>query len=232
MTLDVFNQFDFFSAVPLNGSATYSDIARATNLPESIVQRILRYAGAMRLFAEAPPRSETVVHTASSAFLAKNPRMRSWLSHNLEEVRVGTVYVPESLRKYSAGKETSSEELLESGFSIADVDKTGHPQTFWDYIRHTPKGKPEGFRANRFAEAMQTAAMASSTNLDDVVKLGFDWDALGEATVVDVRFSELSIILPATAGGTPCYKTDGVVALRLEAPVAMRPLCLPKSFQS
>lgn len=85
---------------------------------------------------------------------------------------------------------------MESGFSIADVDKTGHPTTFWDYMRHIPEGKPEGFRAKRFAEAMQTAAMALATNFDDVVKLGFNWDALGQATVVDVRLSELSIMPP------------------------------------
>lgn len=202
MTLDILNQFDFFSAIPLGGSATYSDIARATTLPESIVHRVLRYAAAMRLFAEGPSGSGTIIHTASSAFLAKNHRMRSWLSHNLEELRVGALYTPESLRKYSAGKERPSEEVLESGFAIADIDKTGHRITFWDYIQHTPEGKPEGFRAKRFAEAMQATAMASATNPDEVVKRGFDWDTLGQATVVDVSRPKLSIMpLPASAGG-------------------------------
>lgn len=90
---------------------------------------------------------------------------------------------------------------MESGFSIADVDKTGHPTAFWGYMRHTPEGKQEGFRAKRFAEAMQTAAMASATNFDDAVKPEFDWDALGQATVVDVRLSELSIMPPCKYRG-------------------------------
>jgi hypothetical protein len=189
MTLDVLNQFNFFSAVPLGGSATYGDIARTTTLPESIVRRILEHATTVRLFSEGPPGSDAVVHTATTAFLAKNPLVCSWVSHNLEELRPAALYFPESLRKFNAGREESSEEVVESAFSLADVDRTGHPTTFWDYLKHDPEGKPEGFRAKRFAEAMQTASLASAASRDDVVKLGFDWASLGEATVVDVSLS-------------------------------------------
>lgn len=47
MVMDVLNQFDFWSAVPAGGSATYSEIVEATKLPEEVVRRILRYAFTM-----------------------------------------------------------------------------------------------------------------------------------------------------------------------------------------
>ncbi|SPO05440.1 related to sterigmatocystin 8-O-methyltransferase precursor [Cephalotrichum gorgonifer] len=186
MVLDVLNQFNFFSAVPLGGSATYSEIAQATTVPESIVRRIVRHAMTNRIFVESPPGSGRVAHTATSAFLARNPLMGSWIGHNLEEARAAAVYLPESLRRFSA-EGAPSEEVSESAFSVADVDRTGGLETYWDYLKRTPEGKPEGFRSNRFAEAMGAAAKIGSTvSGDDVVKSGYDWGSLGEATVVDV----------------------------------------------
>ena len=79
MTIDVLNQFDFFSAVPLGGSATYSEISSATNLPESVVRRMLRHAFTMRLFTATESGSESVKHTATTAYLAKTPAMRSMI---------------------------------------------------------------------------------------------------------------------------------------------------------
>ncbi|KAK0614953.1 O-methyltransferase-domain-containing protein [Bombardia bombarda] len=189
MTLDILTEFGFFSAVPLGGSATYGEIARATTLPESIVRRVLRYAATLRLFAEAPLGSDNIVHTATTAYLARNPKMQSWVSHMMQEGRPAVMHGTESLRKYSAGRELPSQEVIEAGFSLADLDKTGHPVSYWDYVKHTPEGKPAGFRAKRFAEAMQAATAASATNPTEVIKFGFDWESLGEATVVDMPIS-------------------------------------------
>lgn len=61
MTIDVLNQFDIFSAIPLGGFATYSEISRTINLPESVVRRTLRHTFTMRLFAATEPGSESVV---------------------------------------------------------------------------------------------------------------------------------------------------------------------------
>lgn len=72
MVMDVLNQFDFFSAVPTGGSATYSEIVERTKLPEEVVRRILRYAFTMRLFA--PVGRDSVKHTATSAYILRTPR--------------------------------------------------------------------------------------------------------------------------------------------------------------
>jgi hypothetical protein len=186
MVLDVLNQFDFWSAIPAGGSATYSEIVQATKLPDEVVRRILRYAFTMRVFA--PVGRDAVKHTATSAYILKTPQMRSMISHNIEEVRISDYYFPESLRRFSVGKPILSQEIHESGWGVADIDKTGKLQSFWDYLERQPEGKPEGFRANRFAEAMQIAAAASGFSMTDYLRDHYDWASLGEAKVIDVSF--------------------------------------------
>ncbi|KAH7176437.1 O-methyltransferase-domain-containing protein [Dactylonectria macrodidyma] len=183
---DILNQFDFWSAVPLGGSATYGEIAKRVNLPENLVRRVLRYAIAIRIFASAPSTPDSVVHTSLSAAPAKQPLLQTWLRHNLEEARPGAVHIPEAFRKFDFGKEKSSEEPLESGFTLANVDRLDKPESFWDYLNRDVEGKPKGWRASKFAESMQAAAASSAIKIEDSLKTGYDWSALGEATVVDI----------------------------------------------
>lgn len=186
MVLSVLNEFDFFSTVPLGGSITYGEIAHQTTLPESMVRRILRHAMTMKFFEEKPPGSGRVAHTSPTAFMAKNSTWRSWLAHNLEEVRPGTVYVPMALKKFHAGNIEPTEDILKAGFAIADFDGTGSPTSFWDYLIRTPEGKQDGYRDHRFSEAMQAVAEASAVKTEVLLTTAFDWSSLGEATVVDV----------------------------------------------
>jgi hypothetical protein len=186
MVMDVLNQFDFWSAVPVGGSATYSEIVQATKLPEEVVRRILRYAFTMRLFA--PVGQDSVKHTATSAYILRTPPMRSMIAHNAEEVRISDYYFPESLRRFSLGKPTLSQEINESGWGVADVDKTGKLVSYWDYLKGQPEGKPEGFREQRFAEAMQAGAAVAGVGVNEYLKDNYDWASLGEAKVIDVSF--------------------------------------------
>lgn len=186
MAIDVLSQFDFFLAVLLGGSATYSEISRATNLPESVVRRILRHAFTMRLFAATEPGSESVKHTSTTAYLAKTPAMPSMIGHQTEETRAGSLHFAESPRKCSAGKPKFGEEILVSGFSITDIDRTGHPVDYWAYAKVTLEGKPEDSREKRFAEAMQAAAGGPGASTE-LLRDDFDWGRLGGRTVIDAR---------------------------------------------
>ncbi|PKS06174.1 hypothetical protein jhhlp_007491 [Lomentospora prolificans] len=186
MVLDTFNQFDFWTAVPLGGSATMAEISKKTTLPESIVRRFLSWGIASRIFAYGPTGSDTVVHSSLSATMAKKPLLRSWLRHNFQEVRPASVHTPESFWKYSAGKEKASEEPMEAGFALANIDRLEKPESFWEYLKRPVEGTPEGYRAKEFANSMEAAASASSLGEEDLLKIGYDWASLGEATVVDV----------------------------------------------
>ena len=177
------NQFDFYSAVPTGGSASYSDIAKSTKLPESIVRRILSYAMTIRMFQEVEPGSDRVIHTPATAQIAESPLIRSFTGHFLEEVRRASLETPLSLQKFSVGKVEPSQEVIEAGLSLADLGKTGKPQSLWDYFEQNP------FAAKLFSEAMQVASKFSFLRIEDVLQAGFDWASLRQATVIDVSFT-------------------------------------------
>lgn len=186
MILDTFNQFNFWEAVPLGGSATVSEVAQKTTLPESLVRRLLAYAIPSRIFAHGPPGTDTIVHTSLSACFVKKPLFRPWLIHNFEDVRPGVVHAPESFRKFCAGREKETQEREECGFALADHDRLGRPSNMWEYVSREVEGKPKGFRSQTFAKAMQAASSASSMKTEGFLQTGYDWQGLGEATVVDV----------------------------------------------
>jgi transcription initiation factor IIE alpha subunit len=70
------NHFDVFKAVPLDGSATYEEIAIRTGIPVDIARRYLRYAFTLRIFEE---RDGRVHHTAASAEGATSKYLKSWV---------------------------------------------------------------------------------------------------------------------------------------------------------
>lgn len=183
--------FDFFTAVPLGGSATFGEISAKTKLPESLVRRIIKYAVSMRIFAREPGSPDTIVHTSLSATLSKNPLLRTWIRHNMVEARPATTHIVESIEKYTLGKDKESEDVLESGFALANVDRLDKPESFWDYLNRAEEGKPKGYRAQKFAEAMQCAAATSAVKSEESLRLGYDWGSLGEVTVVDVSSCSL-----------------------------------------
>ena len=190
------NQFDFWSAVPLTGSTTYDEISQRTKLPVELVHRFLRHAATMRLFteeipAEGPdsddnsPSPRRVVHTSTSAFVARNPAHRSWMSHHLEESHHACTRLPDALRKFSLGKDIPSQELNETPFALAFGDRVESGK-FWDFIRRDGEGSEKGFRLRRFAQAMRVARISSAMDFQGLLTTGFNWESLGEGTVVDV----------------------------------------------
>lgn len=183
---NILNQFNFWNAVPIGGWATYAEITAQVNLPESIVRRVLKYAISIRIFSSANDKPDSVCHTSISALPARNRLYQNWLRHLLEEAGPGSLHVAESLEKFSSGKQEPSQEPTESGFSLANIDKLDKPETFWEYVNREVEGKPKGWRSAKFAECMQVAASASVIKTDDLLKSAYDWNKLGEATVVDV----------------------------------------------
>jgi hypothetical protein len=185
--LDIFHQFDFFSAVPLGASATYAEIAEKTSVPESLVRRLLKYALTIRLFAEEFPGSEHIVHTSLSAVYVKRPLLRSWIDHFMSEARPGTVHLAESIRTTSLGKKRASEDLLTTGFALANIDRLERPEGFISYLSRNVTGKPEGYRATKISEAMQVAATSMPVKVEELLRTSYDWSKLGAATILDVR---------------------------------------------
>jgi hypothetical protein len=186
LTFDVLNSFKFWDAVPLNGSASYAQIAESTNLPESIVRRFLRYAFTSFVFTEAPLGSGNVVHTPASAYIARSPFMQAFLAHNLEDIRPATTVGVDALKKWFVGRVEPPEELTTCAMSLATDGGVQRDTDLWTFFNNFERDdQPKGFRAKRFAEAMQGIAQNMGNLPEAVLKL-FDWEGLNDATVVDV----------------------------------------------
>ncbi|KAL6872762.1 O-methyltransferase domain-containing protein [Trichoderma novae-zelandiae] len=184
VALDVMNSFNFWAAVPLGASASYADIAQATNLPEQIVRRILRFGMTMYLFREEAPGSGRVVHSAASAYMARSRHMQSFTSHLLEDVRPATTVVADALRKWFVGRSAPSEEREHAPFYLASFGGEVAACSIFDFLRTDEReGRPKGYRATRLAEGLNALSTGIAT---ETYVEAFDWESLGEATVVDV----------------------------------------------
>lgn len=183
-TLDILNRFNFWDAVPLGGSASYAEIATATKLPEAFVRRFLRLGMTMYLFREESPGSGRIVHTAASAYVARDRHMQSWTGHVFEETRPASTVVGDALHKWFVGHSKPSEELEHAPWALASFNGKVVSEPLFTFLKHDEsQGKPKGYRATRFAEAMNV--LTSAVTVEAYVE-SFDWESLGEATVVDV----------------------------------------------
>lgn len=183
---DVFNNFDFWNAIPLNGSASYADIARLTKLPEQTVRRFLRLAFTIFVFAEESPGSERIVHTAASAHVVRSPFVQSFIAHNMEDIRPAATVGVDALKRWYVGHSDPPEEITNCAVALATDGGRQRGTDLWKYLENYERAdQPKGFRAKRFADAMQAFGETSGIMTETVLKQ-FDWDSLNEATVVDV----------------------------------------------
>lgn len=177
--LEAIERFGIIDAVPLDGDTSYSEIASKTRLSESQVRRILRHAMTRNIFAE--PRPGYIVHTAFSAVLVKMPSLRAWVGHNIDDESRASVRMSDAIEKWG-----ESQDPTESGFNLAF--NLGKESNVFGFFENDGEGEKKGWRARRFGLAMECM---SASGLHDVshVHRGFDWGAIGKATIVDVRCS-------------------------------------------
>ena len=78
--------YDIASHIPLEGSATYSEISKACGLNEIDLRRLLRHAMANHIFQESDGE---IVHTAASRVLVENAAVRDIVGIMCEEMFPG-----------------------------------------------------------------------------------------------------------------------------------------------
>lgn len=186
---DALSQLNFYGAVPVDGSASYADIAAHTRLPESIVRRILRYAMTNHMFAEETPGSDRVVHTSTTAYCVREPLVRSLIAHCMEDAKPSVTRGVDALNKFFVGTTIASEDVAHCAWPMGYEGGKERQIDCWAFLdQHEKPGLPKGYRAKRFAEAMQAITLTSAVGIDVVLE-SYDWEALGEATIVDVSLT-------------------------------------------
>ena len=83
-TLRTLYRFNVFDAVPLDGEISYADVAKKAGLDEDRIRRVMQYAMTNGFFDE--PKPGYVKHSASSAAIARDEKLRAMVGHNCEEV--------------------------------------------------------------------------------------------------------------------------------------------------
>ena len=168
--IQVIYRFKIAHAVPLEGGATYEEVAAKVGLTTHRVSSLLRQSAMHKIFYEDSPNH--VVHTAISSLLVKDPVVEDWVGHFTEEGYPSNAKMSEAMTKYP-----KSEELNETPFSIAfNYEKPGG---FFQFMAENED------RQKRFFGAMMGVGMAPGVDYGHVAK-GYDWAGLGNATVVDV----------------------------------------------
>ena len=171
-TLQFILRNNIFQHVPLNGTATFADISKATGLEFDACRRILRYAMTYRLFQE--PTLDHVAHTPMSALLARDESARNLATHCLEDVLPCTVAESDAIAKWH-----TTTDPTKCGVTLAF--KLGENKSIFDLLADHP-GRAQifgGAMAFLSAEGADISAMAE-------VAFGYDWKSFGKASLVDV----------------------------------------------
>lgn len=210
-TLNILNYFDFWAAVPLEGAATYADIANKTRLPEDVVHRVLQHALNLRIFCETSDSPAKIQHNARSAALAKSSGLQALASGILDDAGAPMMVMHEALHRYTRDKPALTQNMDESAFSLLHKSGIyGSYNSSWQFIENDGAGDQKGWRQRKFVEFMKY--IKGLFHLDQIVLGAQDWAAVGKATVVDVSHVDLicftaflnSIVSPASILRFPC----------------------------
>lgn len=162
-------------AVPLDGEASYAEIAKTVGLGEEFVTRIIRHAITSRIFKEH--RLGYVIHSASSAVLAQDEAVRDVLSHQLEVVYPSATRLADTAEIFPF----TSGEANEAAFNLSFDTHAD----FWGFL-----AKPENaqYKHNYFA-AVRYATRSRTFRPLNVANAPI-WDKLETGVVVDVGGSD------------------------------------------
>ncbi|KAI3320974.1 S-adenosyl-L-methionine-dependent methyltransferase [Xylariaceae sp. AK1471] len=219
--LNVLNHFDFWSAVPLEGSASYSEIAERVSLPEDVVSRILQHATTLRLFDEVEPGSSQIQHTSRSAALARQSGLRALVTSVLDVTGAPMMAMNSALEKYSKGKSELTQDMTETAFALFHSSGPYGKKHInsWDFLENDGEGDRRGWRQEQFVEFMRYTK--EIFRLEEVVLNSYEWEKAGKATVVDIggsaghdaallarKFPDLKLIVQDMAMVKPVFDAD------------------------
>lgn len=157
--LQVIDDYDVTSHVPLNGSISYRSLAAACGLQEGVLRRVVRYAMISRFFTE--PREGEVAHSATSRIIAEDPAARHFFGHMMKNTVPADAAGLQALRKWP-GK---------SGPEHSGIAAAFDGQVLWEVLKN------DKMRAAHFNGAMEFAGR-SARLINGPDSGAFDWASL------------------------------------------------------
>lgn len=185
--LNVLNHFDVWNAVPLDGDASYEEIAAKVKLPVEAIARVLDHAVTLRLFALVDPTSPAprVKHTSRTAPMVRDPDTMSLIATTLDSNGPPVLALARALDKWAVGQDALPKDTGKLAFNLAySGGLWGKYDTLWDLIENDGEGERKGWRQ---AEMVGTMRFVKKTlDLDDILVKATDWANPAGAHVVDV----------------------------------------------
>lgn len=192
MGLASVQKYDIAKAVPVNGTATFAEIAERCSLHEDDVKRILRYIMTHYYFRE--PSKGVVEHTASSRVLAEIPLANQMLGFSCGELWPGAMQLVNAIKKWPG-----SEEPTQCGWVLANnTDRKAY-----DIIDADP------IRAKRMADAMSFQQSAPHFNTRHLLE-SYDWGSVSRGVLVDVggSYGDVAKAIARHCPGMKCIVQD------------------------
>jgi hypothetical protein len=174
-TLRTICKLDIPSAVPLQGTITFTDLAAKTNLDPTFLSRIIRAAATSHFFIEGP--QDTVRHSAASAAIAADPVLRSHIVYQQELCQPAVFRIAEAARKYGT-KRGESQEITETGFNVEFKTE----RNYWEWLAL----KENEWGRKAFDDSMKFHGRSGGTQGPAIAKMAV-WKGLKRDTkIVDV----------------------------------------------
>ncbi|KAF9872535.1 O-methyltransferase [Colletotrichum karsti] len=186
--INTINHFDFWSAVPLNGDASYAEITKHVNLPEEVVHRLLEHAYTLRIFEETEPGkplTTRVRHTARSAALAQNEGLSGLVANIMNDAGPPMAILPYALEKFQKGKTELKEDMSETAFALWQSGELSKGyKTSWEMMEEDGEGERKGYRMRTFVKWMNY--IKDIFQLEGLLNTAYDWKSAGNLKVVDL----------------------------------------------
>lgn len=170
--LRVLYNFNIPQHVPLDGTVTFSELAKACRLDEPRLTRIVRYLMLNHIFTEPEPGK--VAHSAISSFLLSNEAVAmDFVGHMIEEALPSAISQTDCMKNPPSGLSP----VLDCGFAVALGESKS---SYFDVTSEQPE------RMKRFGKTMTYMSSPGGHNSIERVLTSYDWVGLGDVEVVDV----------------------------------------------
>ncbi|CBX98991.1 hypothetical protein IAQ61_001269 [Plenodomus lingam] len=158
-------EFNFFEAIPEDGTASVEEIAAKAGIDEDRVGRFLRMLATDRVFEEV--ENNVFKHTSRSVLYLKDKQWRDVMHYQLDEFFKAASNTSDSIRASPSATDGQNNAFV-----------TTHGQSLFKYYQDDPR------RAARFASAM--AGLSRLERHFENLKESFPWGQITGRKVIDV----------------------------------------------
>ncbi|KAF7903124.1 hypothetical protein EAE99_012150 [Botrytis elliptica] len=185
-------RYDLATAVPIDSTATFEDIALARGLNTVDTTRVLRHAMTFHVFAENSPG--IVSHTASSRLISERSDLRAWIATTLDELLPAASRMVDAMEKWPG-----SEEPNEAGWNI--VNNESRPM--FEVLGNDQK------RAKNFAGSMTFFEARPGIAVKYLVEdKSLEWDRVKRMVDVGGSHGKVAFALARRYPGLSCIVQD------------------------